>query len=134
MPPLRKRPEDIPLLAEFFLDRYRYRSPARVRGFEPKAMEMLTRQSWPGNVRELENYGPAHGRAGPGPVDQCRGHECQFTGNRAVPMKAGRWPLLAELERRHIEHTLRRFGGRKGETAKALGIDRKTPAQQDPQV
>ncbi|HWQ03085.1 MAG TPA: sigma 54-interacting transcriptional regulator [Candidatus Nitrosotenuis sp.] len=53
--PLRERPEDIPLLAFFFLDRYASRTRARTRTFSRRALQLLTQYAWPGNVRELEN-------------------------------------------------------------------------------
>ncbi|HWW92312.1 MAG TPA: sigma-54 dependent transcriptional regulator [Vicinamibacteria bacterium] len=55
VPPLRERPEDIPLLANAFLRRYleRYSSPTRE--FPPELAEAFRRHSWPGNVRELDN-------------------------------------------------------------------------------
>ena len=55
LPPLRDRAGDIPLLAEHFLGRFTRRFRKRVKGFSPKAMEVLCRYGWPGNIRELEN-------------------------------------------------------------------------------
>jgi two-component system response regulator AtoC len=55
IPPLRERTEDIPLLAEHFLQRARRRLSVDVSRISPEAMEALTRYRWPGNVRELEN-------------------------------------------------------------------------------
>jgi two-component system response regulator GlrR len=63
IPPLDKRREDIPLLAEFFLHRARERSSnaaVGVSGFSRQAMEMMMSASWPGNIRQLQNV-----------VDQC---------------------------------------------------------------
>ena len=54
-PPLRARREDIPLLAEFFLKRYADKNRRLIKGFSPRAMDILIRHDWPGNVRELEN-------------------------------------------------------------------------------
>ncbi|MEM7048379.1 MAG: sigma-54 dependent transcriptional regulator [Acidobacteriota bacterium] len=55
LPPLRKRTEDIPLLARHFLDRYSQENDKRLREIAPAAMELLMDHHWPGNVRELEN-------------------------------------------------------------------------------
>ncbi len=55
IPPLRERPEDIPLLAAFFTARYSEKVNRRVAGISPKAKACLLRYPWPGNVRELEN-------------------------------------------------------------------------------
>ena len=55
LPPLRERPDDIPLLAEHFLKRFRRELAVAVRGISPDALEALGRHAWPGNVRELES-------------------------------------------------------------------------------
>jgi len=55
IPPLRERPEDIPLLAAYFTARYSERVKRRVAGISPKARACLLSYPWPGNVRELEN-------------------------------------------------------------------------------
>jgi len=52
---LRERPEDIPELVQYFVERYRKKMNKQVNGLEPRAMEMLLNYPWPGNVRELEN-------------------------------------------------------------------------------
>jgi len=54
LPPLRERPEDIPILAQHFLERHRERYRKNIRAFTPQAMRKLRRHVWPGNVRELE--------------------------------------------------------------------------------
>ncbi|MCB9530762.1 MAG: sigma-54-dependent Fis family transcriptional regulator [Myxococcales bacterium] len=55
LPPLRERPDDIPLLVEHFVHRHNKVMHTRVTGVSPKAMSLLTSYHWPGNVRELEN-------------------------------------------------------------------------------
>ncbi len=55
VPPLRERPEDIPILAQHFLRRFAAELRREVRGFAEGAMGALVRYRWPGNVRELEN-------------------------------------------------------------------------------
>jgi two-component system response regulator GlrR len=55
VPPLRERGEDIPLLAQHFLEISARRSKKPVRAIAPAAMHALSRYAWPGNVRELEN-------------------------------------------------------------------------------
>jgi DNA-binding NtrC family response regulator len=55
LPPLRDRKEDIPALAEFFLQRYTQENKKPLRGFTPDAIQILMEHDWPGNVRELEN-------------------------------------------------------------------------------
>jgi Nif-specific regulatory protein len=55
LPPLRERPEDIPLLASYFATKYSEKCKRRIRGITPEARAALTAYDWPGNVREFEN-------------------------------------------------------------------------------
>src|ERR1700749_1533540 len=55
LPPLRERPEDIPLLVRAFLERFSKSMNKRIDGIDPEAMRRLEVYDWPGNVRELEN-------------------------------------------------------------------------------
>jgi transcriptional regulator with GAF, ATPase, and Fis domain len=55
VPPLRDRLDDVPLLAEFFLARFRNQAARRISSFAPDALAAMTRYAWPGNVRELRN-------------------------------------------------------------------------------
>ncbi len=55
VPPLRERHDDIPLLAEFFVDKYESLYSTKTLGFSDKAMSQLLDYQWPGNIRELEN-------------------------------------------------------------------------------
>ncbi len=55
VPPLRERLDDVPLLAEHFLARFRHQAARRISGFAPDALAAMTRYAWPGNVRELRN-------------------------------------------------------------------------------
>jgi two-component system response regulator GlrR len=55
LPPLRERPEDIPLLAQYYLQRFCQELHKDIQGFAPEAMQRLMLYEWPGNVRELTN-------------------------------------------------------------------------------
>jgi formate hydrogenlyase transcriptional activator len=55
VPPLRERKPDIPLLVEYFIDRYSRKAGKRIRNVEKKTLELLRSYSWPGNIRELQN-------------------------------------------------------------------------------
>jgi transcriptional regulator with GAF, ATPase, and Fis domain len=55
LPPLRERKDDVPLLANYFVDRYANRAGKRIKHIQKKALEALEEYSWPGNVRELQN-------------------------------------------------------------------------------
>ncbi len=55
LPPLRERRSDIPLLANFFLQKILKNKPGWKKTLPPESIELLTDYSWPGNIRELEN-------------------------------------------------------------------------------
>ena len=55
IPPLRERSEDIPLLVEYFIDRYARKAGKNIRGVNKKTLELLKSYPWPGNIRELQN-------------------------------------------------------------------------------
>lgn len=55
MPPLRERKEDIPVLVEYFIDRYASKAGKKIRGIHRVTLERLTGYTWPGNIRELQN-------------------------------------------------------------------------------
>ncbi|MCP3941289.1 MAG: sigma-54-dependent Fis family transcriptional regulator [Desulfobacteraceae bacterium] len=55
LPPLRNRKGDVPILADFFLDRFNRQMNKNIKGFTPDAIAILAAYSWPGNIRELEN-------------------------------------------------------------------------------
>jgi transcriptional regulator with GAF, ATPase, and Fis domain len=55
VPPLRQRPEDIPLLVNYFIDRYSEKVPKDITSIDKRSLELLNNYSWPGNIRELQN-------------------------------------------------------------------------------
>jgi DNA-binding NtrC family response regulator len=124
MPPLRERKGDIPMLAQHFLEKYNARLRKNLKGFAPEAMELLMRHDWPGNVRELENTMERLVVLSSGPF--LEPGDLAFAGTILSPAGEASSLSLKDLERDHIIQTLQRFDGHKSETARALGIDRKT--------
>jgi DNA-binding NtrC family response regulator len=125
MPPLRERKNDIPLLVQYFLEKYNARLRKDIRGISPDALELLVRHDWPGNVRELENTVERLVVLSPGPYLEPA--DLVFAGTILTPAaEASTEASLKDLERHHIIQTLQRHDGHKSETARALGIDRKT--------
>ena len=122
VPPLRDRPEDIPLLAEYFLDRFSRETGKRIDGISAESHQILAQYHWPGNVRELRNVVE---RA----VVICRGRmigaeELTFLKPREDVCVG---PLsLKEVERRHIRATLEANQWNVSQAARVLGIDRVT--------
>ena len=124
MPPLRKRVEDIPLLAEYFLKQNPYGAGGKA--LTPKAIHALQRHDWPGNVRELKNV--IERACLLSENSKIKPEDLALTSAR--PAGAGDGESLelslGEVEKRHILRILRRFGGNKTQAAKALGISLKT--------
>jgi two-component system response regulator HydG len=134
VPPLRGRQEDIPLLAQHFLEKYARRNRKTVKGFAPLAMDMLLKYDWPGNVRELENaieravilLSGDHVTEKQLPLRIMRehpGHEP--AADAAMPATDGT-RTLEEMEKEAIMTTLAATDDNKSETARRLGISRKT--------
>jgi two-component system response regulator HydG len=128
VPPLRDRPDDIPLLADFFLRRYAKKNRRRLQGVHPRAMQLLQRYRWPGNVRELENVIERAVIMARGDVIDARDLPGTFVDANApapAPMLAsGR--SLKEVEQEMILNTLADMGGNRTQTARVLGISRRT--------
>jgi DNA-binding NtrC family response regulator len=122
IPPLRERREDIPLLAEHFLQRFS-RSMNRPRGgFSDTAAQLLVNYDWPGNVRELQN---AIERAVlVSRADRIEPTDLPLHVNDARNEPAGK--SLAEIERQHIKRTLQDAGWNVYRAARLLEIDRVT--------
>jgi two-component system response regulator AtoC len=127
VPPLRQRQEDIPLLVDHFLARFRKRLGVYVEGVSPRAMAALMRYPWPGNVRELENV-----------IERacvlCDGKRIEIYDlpERLRALSAVRQaeakedlrlrPRLRSLERELVEEALRRSNGNRTQAARLLGI------------
>ncbi len=128
VPPLRKRREDIPLLAGQFL-RNAIRTSGRGRKtIGDAAMSMLKDHSWPGNVRELRNVIERAVLVEESSVitPESLPVERFVTGSDLVEAASdGSWPL-EELEKRYIREVLRKTGQNYSRTAEILGINRKT--------
>lgn len=121
LPALRERREDIPLLAQHFLNRNRTRYRKQVNGFSPAAMQQLMQYTWPGNVRELEHMVE---RA----VLLCRGEEVE-PGDFAISAARQATPSfenmsIDEMEALLIRKVLRRCDGNISQAAEALGLSR----------
>jgi len=132
VPALRERHEDIPLLAEHFLEIYGKKNNRRVAGITPGCMDILLHYPWPGNVRELEN---AMERG----VILMRG---DYLDEESLPIPIKKWAeeesgditagleglpsSLEEAEKLVILKTLDEVDGNKSEAARRLGITRKT--------
>jgi len=123
LPPLRERKEDIPLLAEHFLNKFAADNRKEVTGFSPDAMEFLLGYDWPGNVRELEN---AIERAVILAKDSLITVADLPQENLSLVRLASTGKNLKEVEKNHVLNVLRKTGGNYSEAARILGISRMT--------
>jgi two-component system, NtrC family, response regulator HydG len=134
VPSLRARRDDIPLLAQHFLDSFAEKNRKKIKGLSPHAMDRIMRYEWPGNVRELMNA-----------LERCvilsRG---EYVSEMDLPLsiQADARPVpaeeppepeaasvelsLEEVEKKTVLATLDAAGGNKSETARRLGITRRT--------
>ena len=134
VPSLRKRSEDIPELAEYFLQRFITETGSKIKGFTPRAMEELLRYRWPGNVREMKNVIE---RAVVLTRSEYIDHDdlvlstlrtAGDTDSGLIELANGRGEpaSLADIEKRHIVEVLRQTGWNKSRAAIILGIERST--------
>ncbi len=156
VPALRERVEDIPLLAEHFLQRFARKHGVKVTGFADSARATMLTYRWPGNVRELQNtveravilsesgrpvtaavlglpdLGPVDpGSAAPWGGDSVEESAASFEASAAAPAQSltdggGHVLKLDELEKQAIRAALRQTGGNRTQAAAALGISIRT--------
>ncbi len=136
IPPLRERPEDLPVLVAHFIE-----EAARSFGKEPpeapsELLTLLANYHWPGNVRELRAMIlDAAARHKSGRVMSVKSFRQTIKAQQAAPegkpdtvqartSDEGRFPTLKQAQQRHIEEALRRAGGNQGIAATLLGISR----------
>ena len=129
LPPLRGRKQDVPLLAQHFLETLGAKNNKTLKGYTPRAMDAIVRHDWPGNVRELMNavergvvlaqseyLDLADLRISDEPIDE----------PAQEPTAGQDIGLLEKAEMDTISAALRTTGGNKTQAARQLGITRKT--------
>ena len=132
VPALRKRPEDIPVLSDYFLQKFNAETGRRLRGFSPQACEQMTLYRWPGNVRELKNVverAVVLARSDVIDIEDLMLTKLATAGDtQDIVLTPGAFePMsLDEVERRHILATLQSTNWNKSQTAIILGIERST--------
>jgi transcriptional regulator with GAF, ATPase, and Fis domain len=134
VPPLRERPEDIPLLAQHFLERASQSKGKQVVGIQPETMDLLCAYAWPGNVRELENLIErlvilcSEGRIEPSDLPAAF-HERE-TPSVAVPQLPPTGlsfrAVVEDFETDLIVQALRQTNWNKNQAARLLGLNRTT--------
>jgi len=136
VPPMRERPEDIPLLVDHFIRMYSRKNNRAISGISQEALSLLRQYRWPGNVREIENVIE---RAVvltrnqeiqvddlPSPVVDNRGEEPSRIRRDGESVVIPLGSKLAEAELVMIKETLKKTGGDKSLAAQLLGIAART--------
>ncbi len=132
LPPLRKRRDDIPLLANHFLKKYAAEQNKILEGFSESALNILIKYTWPGNVRELENaieravtLALARKKTVSSedfPPAMTGGREDQLLLDENLDKLAS----LETMQQEYVVRVLQAVGGNKAKAAQILQIDRKT--------
>ena len=124
LPPLRKRKEDIPLLADHFIHRLRDKSDKDIKGLSPETLNIFMDYSWPGNVRELKSsleYAFVLADGGHIEPRHLPNAFAQAPGRKPEPAAAA-----PTDQKEQLLDALRRAGGNKSEAARILGVNRLT--------
>jgi DNA-binding NtrC family response regulator len=122
IPPLRERAMDIPLIANYFLEKYAHSMNKDVTSISPEAMKMLTQYSWPGNIRELRNT-IERALVVVGKKNRIESEDLNllFSSKTNTPGNS-----LEEMEKAHIQRILEQSDWNISRSAETLKIDRVT--------
>ncbi|WP_313885000.1 sigma-54-dependent Fis family transcriptional regulator [Desulfofundulus sp. TPOSR] len=128
IPPLRERPDDIPLLVNHFIKKFNREFGLLVRGVSPEVSEILYTYDWPGNVRELENVMERAFNLVEGDIIEVK-HMPPYLQKASQGRKRNLHnrtlaTLLQEVEKEALLEALAAAGGNKMQAAKTLGISR----------
>ena len=126
MPPLREIKEDIPLLINYFLNKFNSRSKKKVGRLSPEAMDILLNYHWPGNVRQLVNVIERAFALGVNEIIQVTDLPSEIRKFGDSSKVTGTIYTLKENEIVLIKKALLKTGGKKPEAADLLGINTAT--------
>jgi DNA-binding NtrC family response regulator len=126
VPALKERPDDIPLLARHFVQRFSREFDKQICGITPRTGIVLQRHNWPGNVRELEHVIGRACMLTENAILDVDDLPEELTQKSAVPSEGSNGAVspLADQERRLVEEALRESAGNQSEAARKLGIGR----------
>jgi len=128
VPPLRERPEDIPLVVDYLLSKLNRELHKRISRIQTSALELLTTCDWPGNIRQLENTlrrAVVHNQGDLLTADGVK-EAMQETVKSGAQSRSSAIKLLDEVEKEHILNALKFAEGNRGRVCELLGISRPT--------
>ena len=126
VPTLMERKEDIPLLAEYYLKKFKEVHNKKIKGISPEAMEIINSYNWPGNIRELINCIESSVVMAQGDFITVESLPPYFFYQQREKNTHKSRENLYEIERQAILNVLSRVGGRKADAARLLGIGLRT--------
>ena len=128
VPPLRERPEDIPLLVDYLLGKLNRELQKKISRIQTRALELLTACDWPGNIRQLENTLRRAVVRNQGDLLTADGvgYAMQETVKAGAQSRSSAIKLLDEVEKEHILNALKFAAGNRGKVCELLGISRPT--------
>ncbi len=132
IPPLRERPEDIPLFIDTFLNKLNQLSLKKIHGVHPQVTESLKNYSWPGNIRELENLverafiletsSVISPESFPGELFEAETTSVFIPSSEHLTLADARQHGIAEIERNYLKDVLARNKGKINESSRDAGI------------
>ncbi|MGB0282736.1 MAG: sigma 54-interacting transcriptional regulator [Neptuniibacter sp.] len=153
IPPLRERPEDLPMLIEHFLEKYHAYYSKRTAGLSGLAMQAMMKYDWPGNVRELENlieraliltdngeeisasslfptlgFNATQTLSADGHLIDVDDEAANSESNDWIESALGACESLEEIEQKFLDYALDKANGNVSEAARVLGVSRPTLA------
>ncbi len=126
LPKLKDRLKDIPLLMDYFIEKFNRRQNKDVVAASDEVMALLTEHDYPGNVRELENIIEHAFALCRGGLIEVRHLPPSIRGDDETPLESRLGITLKEIEAIHIAASVRRHGGNRNAAAAELGIDPST--------
>jgi len=130
IPPLRERPEDIPLLATTLMDDANRKYGKEIQGISASVMDIFLKYSWPGNIREFKSVIASAVITEEKAMLSERNRTLKTLEEEPAadkpPREEGEIYSMEEMEKRHIMAILRRSGGNKAKACRLLGISRPT--------
>jgi DNA-binding NtrC family response regulator len=127
LPPLKDRREDIPLLVDYFLERFSRKNKKGIREISPQGLSLLVDYDWPGNVRELKHLIERIVILEDGPV--IREDNLPWLMHKEhpeLPLTEEQATSLLDQEKQYIQRILKKTLGNRSQAAEILGINRKT--------
>jgi transcriptional regulator with AAA-type ATPase domain len=131
VPPLQERPNDVPLLVQWFVERFNAQGKHQISGLVPEAMEQMVAYTWPGNVQEVEEVVTTACERSPGPWllpgDFSERVRSAWLDLAHLPRMVESIQLdqyLADIEKELLSRALQQTKGNKSEASRLLGISR----------